>query len=86
MQEDAAHARGDPPHHADLPAQAGVLVAVLDHHLNNRGVQDVNREVKTVHLDIGAVPVRVTQHVSVCPGGGAVSHGAEVDGCREIRI
>ena len=33
VQEDAAHAGGDPSHHADVAAQTGVLVAVLDHHL-----------------------------------------------------
>ena len=45
MEEDAAHTRGDAPHHADLAAQAGVLVAVLNHHLHNQGVQDVDRAV-----------------------------------------
>ena len=38
VQEHAAHARGDPPHHSDLATEPGVLVTVLDHHLDVRAV------------------------------------------------
>ena len=34
MEEDGAHAGGDAAHHAYLAAQPGVLVALLDEHLD----------------------------------------------------